>query len=234
MAGNGIDIIVAQANGAATAAPTTAAAPAAAPAAPPTTTAAPAATSTVPATAAPEAPPTTTGTHTPAIEPKEVFPPFDPSTFASQIFWLVITFLALYLILSRAALPRLGGIIETRRQRIAADLSEADRLRKETDASVASHEAALAAARRDAQSLANDTRASIRTEIDARRQQVEAGLAQRVGEAESRIQASKTAALANVDAIAAETAQALVERLSGQTSLADATAAVAQVKGQQS
>src|SRR5690606_23669808 len=58
-----------------------------------------------------------------------VFPPFDPSTYASQLVWLAVTFGALYLLMSKIALPRIGEILEVRRDRIESDLAEADRLR---------------------------------------------------------------------------------------------------------
>jgi F-type H+-transporting ATPase subunit b len=161
----------------------------------------------------------------------EVFPPFDPATFSSQLLWLAITFAALYLVLSRVALPRIGGIIEARKARIEGDLKEAERLRAQTDKAVAAYEEALAQARQDAGKIAEETRQSIRADIEGKRAGVEKDLASRMSEADTRIQASKTAALANVETIAADTAQALVARLGGDANEADIRAAVAEVKG---
>ena len=62
------------------------------------------------------------------------FPPFDPATFGSQLFWLVILFGLLYILMSRVALPRVGAILEERDNRIAGDLAEAARLKEATDA----------------------------------------------------------------------------------------------------
>ena len=42
------------------------------------------------------------------------FPPFESSTFASQLVSLAIFFAVLYLIVSKLALPRVGGAIEAR------------------------------------------------------------------------------------------------------------------------
>jgi F-type H+-transporting ATPase subunit b len=161
----------------------------------------------------------------------EVFPPFDPATFSSQLLWLAITFAVLYLVLSRVALPRIGGIIEARKARIEGDLKEAERLRAQTDKAVAAYEEALAKARQDAGKIAEETRQSIRADIEGKRTGVEKDLAARMSEADTRIQASKVAALGNVEAIAAETAQALVARLGGDANEADVRAAVAEVKG---
>ena len=155
------------------------------------------------------------------------FPPFDASTFASQILWLVICFGALYLIISRVAIPRIGGIIDTRRDKIEGDLAEADRLRQETDKAIADYEAALAAARQKAHGIAEETRAGVKADLDAKRAKVEGELAQKVSAAEAGIQNSKQEALGHVDEIAADTAAALVTRLTGSVTAEAARAAVA-------
>ncbi len=164
-----------------------------------------------------------------AEEHAGAFPPFDPTGFGGQLLWLAITFVALYLVMSRMALPRIGGILETRRTRIEGDLKEADRLRLETDRAIAAYETALAEARQNAHAIAEETRSSIKADIGNKRKSVEADLAGRVAAAETSIQQSKQAALGNVDAIAAETAQELVGRLVGKVTAAQAKSAVAQV-----
>jgi F-type H+-transporting ATPase subunit b len=155
------------------------------------------------------------------------FPPFDASTFPSQILWLVICFGALYLIISRVAIPRIGGIIDTRRDKVEGDLAEADRLRQETDKAIANYEAALAAARQKAHGIAEETRAGVKADLDAKRAKVEGELAQKVSAAEAGIQKSKQEALGHVDDIAADTAQALVARLTDSVTVEAARAAVA-------
>jgi len=171
---------------------------------------------------------TTAGTA--VAEVKEAFPPFDPSTFGSQLLWLAVTFLILYLVASRVALPKIGGIIESRRQRIDGDLAEADRMRRDTDQAVANYEATLAQARASAQKIADDTRGSVRADIDGKRKAAEERLSGQMAEAEGRIQSMKVAALGNVDAIAADAAQALVARLTSPVSPDEAAAAVAKLK----
>jgi F-type H+-transporting ATPase subunit b len=78
--------------------------------------------------------------HIPAGEHGRGFPPFDSHSFASQILWLALTFIALYVVMSRVALPRIGSILEDRRRHIDNDLQEAQRLKGESDAAIAAHE----------------------------------------------------------------------------------------------
>lgn len=157
------------------------------------------------------------------------FPPFDSTFFASQILWFVVTFAILYVVMSRVALPQIGGIIDKRRGRIDGDLKEAERLKGETDKAIAAYEEALATARRNAQSIAEETRASIRADLDGKRKDVEEDLSRKIAEAEARIQKTKNDALGRVGEIATDTAAAVVTQLTGEASTKDAAAAVAQV-----
>ncbi|HEX4297737.1 MAG TPA: ATP F0F1 synthase subunit B [Devosia sp.] len=160
------------------------------------------------------------------------FPPFDVSTFPSQLIWFAIIFGALYLVMSRLAVPQIGSIIDKRKARIDGDLREAQRLKGETDKAIAAYEAALAEARKNAHGIAEETRGSIKADLDGKRKTVEEDLSKKVAEAEARIQANKTAALGRVGEIAADTTAALVTRLTGEANPADVTAAVAEaVKG---
>ena len=153
--------------------------------------------------------------HIPKSEEGRSFPPFEKQTFPSQIFWFALTFIALYLLMSRVALPRIGSILEERRKRIEGDLAEAQRLKGESDAAIAAHEKALSDARSRAQTLANETREKAAATAETRRKEVDAGLHARIAEAEKAIASTRSAAMANVRGIAGEAAAAIVERLTG-------------------
>ena len=157
---------------------------------------------------------TSAHTEVPGGGPKQ-FPPFNKETFASQLVWLAITFVALYLLMSRVALPRVGGILEARSQKIAGDLAEAEKLKQQSEAAVAAYEKALGEARGRAQAIASQTRDKLMAEADARRKTLEAKLNERLAEAEKAIDTTRRTAMANVKGIATETAGAIVERLIG-------------------
>src|SRR5215510_3923609 len=149
------------------------------------------------------------------VPPKAHFPPFESETFPSQLFWFAIAFVALYLIISRLAIPRVGGIMDARRQSVEGDLAEAKRLKDSSDTAIASYEKALADARNRAQALANETREKHAKQAEAARHELEATLNTRSAQAEQAIATRRTAAMANVQDIAVETAAAIVERLTG-------------------
>ena len=144
------------------------------------------------------------------------FPPFQSQTFASQLVWLAIAFVLLYVRMARLALPRVGSIIESRQKHIADDFAEAARLKDESDAAVAAYEKALADARGRAQAIANETRERQAAEAEARRKALESELNAKLAEAEKTIAATRQAAMGNVRAIAEDAARAIVERLIGE------------------
>jgi len=146
---------------------------------------------------------------------KPQFPPFDKDTFASQLVWFAIFFIALYVIIARLAIPRIGGIVEARRDRIAGDLAEANKFKEQSDAALKSYEKSLADARARAQLLANETRDKLNAEAEVARRKLETALNAKLAAAEKTIAATKTTAMANVQGIAVETASAIVERLIG-------------------
>jgi F-type H+-transporting ATPase subunit b len=143
------------------------------------------------------------------------FPPLQIETYASQLIWLTLAFVALYLLMSRVALPRIGSIIEDRRQRIASDFAEAERLKAESDAALAAYEKSLTDARGRAQALANETREREAKAAESARKTLDAKLNTQIAEAEKTIAARRSAAMTNVQGIAVDAAAAIVERLIG-------------------
>lgn len=157
---------------------------------------------------------TTAHTEQPAGH-KEPFPPFNSQTFASQLFWLVITFVFLYVMMAKVALPRIGAIIDTRQKRIDDDLAHAQKLKAESDAALASYEKALADARNRGQAIASEMRDKQAAASEATRKTLETQLNAKLADAEKTIAATKTAAMSNVSAIAQDAAATIVERLTG-------------------
>src|SRR6478736_5904177 len=146
---------------------------------------------------------TTTASTAHPAEAHGNFPPFDSSTFGSQLVWLALAFGALYLLMSKVALPRVASILEERHNRVSSDLDQAAKLKAETDAKA------------KAQAIAGETNARLAAETDERRKALEADLNAKLASAEAQIVAGKTKAMSNVRGIAVDTATAIVERLMG-------------------
>ena len=161
-----------------------------------------------------------------------LFPPFDSSTFPSQILWLAITFGLFYLFLKKVVLPRIGGILEVRRDRIAQDLDQAARMKGEADAAVAAYEQELAEAKANANTIGQQARDKARADAETERKRVEAELDGRLEAAEASIASIKDKAMNEVGTIAEETAAAIVSELvGGSVDKADVAAAVKAARG---
>jgi len=148
---------------------------------------------------------------------KASFPPFESSTFASQLVSFAIAFGLLYLIVSRLALPRVGGILASRQQVIDTDLNEAAKLKADSDAALKAYETELANARAKAQTMASEVREKLNADQEAAKAKLEESLNAKLASAEQTIASTRSAAMSNVRGIASDTASAIVERLTGIT-----------------
>jgi F-type H+-transporting ATPase subunit b len=153
--------------------------------------------------------------HTKAPAGHPAFPPFQAEHFPSQLVWLTISFVLLYVLMSKIALPRIGAIMAERSRLIGDDLAAAERLKEQSNAAHAAYEKSLADARTRAQGIASDTREAQARAAEETQKRLAVQLRERLAAAEQSIAKTRTAAMGNVRAIAADTASAIVERLIG-------------------
>ncbi len=175
---------------------------------------------------------TTATTQAPGGHKPAGFPPFKTETFPSQLFWLVLTFLFLFVVLWRVAGPRIAGTITTRRGRINDDIAAAQAHRGDAEAASAAYQTALAGARARAQSLAESNRKTILDDVAKAKAAADARATADFAQAETRIAGSRAEARGHVAKAAEGAAIQIVAHLTGETvSDADAAAAVRAATG---
>jgi F-type H+-transporting ATPase subunit b len=150
------------------------------------------------------------------VPAKHGFPPFEAEHFPSQLVWLAISFVLLYVLMSKIALPRIGAILAERNRLVSDDLAAAERLKEQSNAAHAAYEKALDDARNRAHTIASSTREQQAREAEALHKRLEAQFHDRFAAAEQSIAKSRAVAMGSVRTIAGETASAIVERLIGQ------------------
>ena len=173
---------------------------------------------------------TNTSTATEAATPG--MPQLDFSTFGNQIFWLVVTLVVIYLILSRVALPRIAGVLAERSGTISNDLAAAEELKANAVAAEEAYNQALSDARAEAAKIVASTKADMKAELDAAIAKADAEISQKTAESERVISKIRATALESVEEVAKNTAMALVSALGGKEDAKTIDAAVSnEMKG---
>ncbi|ARC89658.1 F0F1 ATP synthase subunit B' [Rhodovulum sp. MB263] len=133
-------------------------------------------------------------------------PQLDFSTYPNQIFWLVVTLFAIYFVLSRIALPRIGAVLAERQGTISNDIAVAEELKLQAQEAERAYEKALADARAEAQRIVAEAKAEIKADLDAATAKADAEIAARSAEAEAQIAEIRAGALESVTEVAKSTA----------------------------
>jgi F-type H+-transporting ATPase subunit b len=142
-------------------------------------------------------------------------PQLDVSNFATQLVWLAISFVALYLLMAKVALPQVSAIIAARQGRIEGDLAQAERMKAEAETVIAAYERALAEARQQAQQTLKEATDRLGAEAAEQQRRVSERLAAETAQAEKRIAEAKSAALRGVRDVALDVAMAAAAKLTG-------------------
>ncbi len=142
-------------------------------------------------------------------------PQLDASTFPSQVFWLVVIFGVLTWLMATRGVPRVADILETRQDRIAADLDRAAVLRAEAEEAMQRNAAMIAEAQARARTALQAAQEKSAAEAERRERELEASLQHQLKEAEARIQAARAQALGELETVAAEVSRAASGHLLG-------------------
>ena len=154
-------------------------------------------------------------------------PQLEFSTFPNQIFWLVVTLVVIYLVLTRVALPRIASVLAERQGTIANDIAAAEDLKAKAGEAEEAYNKALADARAEAAKIVAATKADIQKDLDAAIEKADAEIAAKSAESEKAIAEIREGAMASVEEVARDTAAELVGALGGKATdkaLADAVA----------
>ncbi len=146
-------------------------------------------------------------------------PQFDQiaEIYASQLFWLAISFGALFLIVGLGMVPKIQGTVDKRDAQIAADLATAATARETADRLEADHRAALERSRAEAARVAAEAKAAAAQATEVRVKAADAAAATRIEEASRRIAEARSSAQAEIESVAAEATSAMVARVAGLT-----------------
>nr|WP_269429305.1 F0F1 ATP synthase subunit B' [Paracoccus halophilus] len=142
-------------------------------------------------------------------------PQLNTDYFGNLIFWLLVVLAVIYWVLSRIALPRIGGVLSDRQGAITGDLVAAEEFKHKAKEAEAAYDKALADARAEAQKIVAANKAEIQKDLDAAIAKADAEIAARAAESEKRISEIRASAAEDARSVAREVTAALVENFGG-------------------
>lgn len=173
-----------------------------------------------------------TETHSAEVASAPSMPQLNPEHWSNQIFWLVLALIAIYLILSRVALPRIGAVLAERSGTITNDIAAAEDLKAKAVEAEEAYNKALLDARAEAQRIVEEAKTEIKGDLDIAIAKADAEIAAKAAESEKAIAEIRASALANVKVVAKDTAKEIVAAMGGKADAKTITAAVtARMKG---
>ena len=143
-------------------------------------------------------------------------PQLNPEFWISQIVWLVITFGALYVILSKVILPKISNNLESRRSQILENIEIAEKQREESEEKLKEFDKIILNSKLEAKNLFNEARKKVLNEIDKKRSEMEKNLEEEISSAEKEIQSLNNNSTENIKKIATETSLSLIQQLIGE------------------
>ena len=150
----------------------------------------------------------------------------------NQIFWLLVTLVVIYLVLSRVALPRIASVLAERSGTMTNDIAAAEDLKVRVKEAEAAYDKALADARSEAAKIVAVAKAEIQSELDVELAKADAKISAKTVESEAAITEIRDGAVKSVTAVAKDTAGEIVAALGGKADAKTVTAAVtARMKG---
>jgi F-type H+-transporting ATPase subunit b len=159
-------------------------------------------------------------------------PQLEPSFWGNQVFWLLVTLVVIYFVLSRIALPRIAAVLAERQGTITNDIAAAEELKAKAAEAEEAYNKALVDARAEAQRIVAEAKAEIQADLDAATAKADAEIAAKAAESEKAIAEIRAGAVDSIREVASDTANEIVSALGGKADAKAVTAAVeARMKG---
>ena len=143
-------------------------------------------------------------------------PQLDPTYWASQAFWLILIFTALYLALSNLFIPKIKDNIDNRENKIKDDLDEAQKLKNLAEQKFGEYELSIENAKKEVQKIMFESKNKMNLEIQGKKKKIEKEIESEIKDAEKEIENLKKDSLTNISSISEEVASKVIERISGE------------------
>ncbi|MDC0250588.1 F0F1 ATP synthase subunit B [Candidatus Pelagibacter sp.] len=142
-------------------------------------------------------------------------PQLNPEFWISQIFWLTLTFGALYIVLSKLILPKISDNLESRKSQILENIEAAEKQRENSEEKLKEYEEIVSKSKMEAKSIFNQAREKALKDIGAKREVLDKQIDEEISKAEQEIKGLQSGAAEKINKIAIETSSELIQKLIG-------------------
>ena len=140
-------------------------------------------------------------------------PQLDPEFWASQIFWLILTFSSLYLIIWKVFLPKITLSIENRKSRVVNDLDEAQKLKENAEKKLNEYNKIIEESKKEAKKIIEDNKKKLDRDIKNKKHKFNDEIEKELMAAEKEIKDLKKSSISNINNIAAETSAEIIKQI---------------------
>ena len=140
-------------------------------------------------------------------------PQLNPEYWVSQIFWLIIIFLSLYVVISKLILPKISENLETRKSQILDNLDQAEKFKEKTEKKIKEYEKILNETKNEAKVIMIESKKLVNQSIRKKKDHLEREIEKEVQKVEEEIKLFKKESINNINKIAIETSSNIVKNI---------------------
>ncbi len=143
-------------------------------------------------------------------------PQLDPQYWASQVFWLIIIFLLIYLLIAKIFIPKIKSNIDVREDKIRKDLEEAKLFKEDSEKKLKTYIDLINSAKNDAKKILSQSRQKLNEDIQIKKKEIQKEIEKEILNAEKEIKKFKTESVDKVNVISEEIASNLIKNIIGE------------------
>ena len=140
-------------------------------------------------------------------------PQLDLSTFASQAFWMVLSFCLLWILLSIFVTPKIADVLEQRKRKIDDYIRKAEKLNQQAKASLAKYEQALNEAKQKAAASIAENQKESASFLVAVEKLLNERLNKQIADSEFKLATEKKETMLQIESLSQNLAFEIVQKL---------------------
>lgn len=140
-------------------------------------------------------------------------PQLDPSSYVSQIFWLAVTFLCLWFVMSLFIIPKIKDVIDEREQKIEDYIQKAERINQKANEVLMRYEESLSQAKIETEAQMKKELLEFDQMLQKKQDETDELLKQRIASNEILLKKEREETLQMTEEISQKTAQVILKKL---------------------